>query len=358
MMGTIDTLWYTRCPAPTAASVAIHQGWFEQEFAPDGIAVRSLASAGNKDAYLSHYRHTQPNSFRFGGYVPPLSARAQGADVRVIGLNWHDRVSGLFALPGAGIRSAEDLRGKRLALPIRIKDTIDWWRGTVLAAHKHLLAVTGLTEADVPLVAVPIHREYVEDATTGMANGQSLWGARSQFAVQREAAAALVRGEVDLLYSDAALSAILRSFLGVELVVPFRGLEDDSEAGWGHPIVLTASGTLIKERPDLVHRWLLRLLDAQAWADANPDQTRRILAIDTGLPEDFVSLAYSDRLLQQLDISLKPERIALLRRKYEHLLADGLLLAPFDFDALVDPAPLEAAITERANTSQEVRRVA
>jgi len=37
---SIDTLWYTRCPAPTAATIAIRNGWLEEEFARDGIAVR------------------------------------------------------------------------------------------------------------------------------------------------------------------------------------------------------------------------------------------------------------------------------------------------------------------------------
>ncbi len=32
-------------PGPTAATIAIREGWLEEEFAPDGIAVRSLASS-------------------------------------------------------------------------------------------------------------------------------------------------------------------------------------------------------------------------------------------------------------------------------------------------------------------------
>jgi ABC-type nitrate/sulfonate/bicarbonate transport system substrate-binding protein len=345
---TIDTLWYTRCPAPTAASIAIRLGWLADAFAPDGVAVRSLAASTDRDVHLSHYRQTQPNAFRFGGWVPPLIARAQGADVRVVGLSWHDRVSGVFALPDSGIRSPQDLKGRRFCLPRRVNDDIDWWRATVLGGYEHLLATTGLAPAEVPLVEVPITRQYVEDATVGAAAGQSLWGAQSQFAVQREEVAALLRGDVDLVYSDAALGAILRAVTGARLVVPFRGLEDDSEAGFGHPIVLTTSASLIEKRPDLVRRWIGRLLDASSWADAHPDEARRIFAQDTGLPEDFVSLAYSDRLGRQADVSLAPDRVSLLRRKKDLLRRHGFLAQDYDFDALIHPAPLADAIAARA----------
>ena len=30
-----DALWYTRCPVPTALGIAVHRGWFDEEFGPD-----------------------------------------------------------------------------------------------------------------------------------------------------------------------------------------------------------------------------------------------------------------------------------------------------------------------------------
>lgn len=344
---TVDTLWYTRCPAPTAASIAIRQGWLVEEFLADGIAVRSLASSSDKAVHLSHYQHTQPNSFRFGGYVPPLISRSRGADSKVIGLSWHDRVSGVFALPDSKLHSAADLKGRRLGVPRRVNDTVDWWRATVLAGYEQLLRTAKLRREDVTFVDIDIAREYVEDVTTGESQGQSLWGARSQFAVQREEIAALYRGTIDAIYSDAALSAILRATTGARPVVSLRAQEDDNEGGFGFPVVLTVSGTLLDARPDLVERWVGRLLDAQDWARSHLEQARRIFAADTGLPEDFVDLGFSARLPYQLDISLAPNRRTLLRTKYDHLLANGFLQAPFDFDPFIDERPLAAALARR-----------
>jgi ABC-type nitrate/sulfonate/bicarbonate transport system substrate-binding protein len=338
----IDTLWYTRCPAPTAASIAIRQGWLAQEFAADGIAVRSLAASTDKNVQLSHYRHTQPNSFRFGGYVPPLISRARGAALKVIGISWHDRVHGFFALPGSGILQPADLKGKRLAVPRRVNDDVDWWRASVLGGVKELLTSGVLSAGDVELVDVVIQREYIADARAGSAAGQSLWGAFSQFAVQREEVAALYRGEVDAVYADGALSAILRATTGAVLVAALAGNEDDA-SGFGTPCLLTVSAGLLDERPDLVSRWVRRLLDAKAWALAHSDATHRLFAQETGLPEDLLHLGYSSRLAAQVDVSLSPNRVALLRSKYQHLLDIGALDSAFDIEDFIDPQPLKEA---------------
>jgi ABC-type nitrate/sulfonate/bicarbonate transport system substrate-binding protein len=336
----MTTLWYTRCPAPTAASVAIRQGWLEDEFAPDGIAVRSISEAPDEATRLAHYSHDHPALFRFGGYVPPLQAMARGVDLRIIGLNWHDRVAGFYALPERGLRGFDALRGARIALPIRRNDRTDWWRATVLAGIEHLLAVSGLTRSDITVVPIEIDRAYYDDATAGPQARASLWGSRSQFAVQREEVAALYRGQVDVIYSDAALAAILCATTGAAPVVTLRGYEDDSAAGFGHPIVLTVSARLLADRPDLVDRWMARLLRAQDWVRANLSETRRIFANDTGLPEALLDQGYSARLPGQVDVSLAPARVALVRHKYDHLLAHGFLDRPYDFDAMIDPGPL------------------
>ncbi len=337
------TLWYTRCPAPTAASVAIRLGWLEEEFAGDGIAVRSLASAGERTVHLSHYNHTQPDSFRFGGYVPPLVAAARGADVSVLGLSWPDRNAAILALPGSAVATAADLRGKRFSVPRRLNDKVDWWRALVLSGYASALRVAGLTDADVEYVDVPIERPYVADASTGQGAGQSLWGARSQFAVQREEIAALLAGRVDVIYSDAAMGEIVKAVLGLQVVVDLTAHEESADVDMAQPLVLTATASLVAARPDLVARWLARLLDADPWARANRDAVERIIARDTGIPEEFVHAAYSARIHEQLDVSLSPLRLQLLQRKHDELLATGTISTALDLGRLVDHGPLAQA---------------
>lgn len=74
-----DTLWFTRCPVPTATGVAADRGWLAREFAPDGIAVRSLQDADPGADRATHFTHALPGLFREGGNVPALWARARGS---------------------------------------------------------------------------------------------------------------------------------------------------------------------------------------------------------------------------------------------------------------------------------------
>ena len=97
-MTTIDRLWYTRCPAPTPFGIAIQQGWLDEEFHAEGWDINALQDASDPVIRQSHYTHSQPHSFRQGGNIPALWARAQGADTRVIGLTWVDEFQGLIAL--------------------------------------------------------------------------------------------------------------------------------------------------------------------------------------------------------------------------------------------------------------------
>jgi ABC-type nitrate/sulfonate/bicarbonate transport system substrate-binding protein len=330
-----DTLWFTRCPAPTAASVAIRQGWLAEEFAAEGISVRSLASARDETVKLSHYRHSQPNSFRFGGFVPPLVTASRGADLKIVGLSWPRRAAAVLTRPDLGLNRPEDLRGRRLSLPRRLNDSIDWWRATVLGGYADVLASAGLGLGDVELVEVAIERAYMEDASTGDGRAQSLWGARSQFAVQREEIGALVRGDVDAIYSDGAMYALVQAFLGLQPI--------PAAAAHGHPLILSVSGALLDARPDLVRRWLMRLLQAGPWAQANRDLCRRIIAADTGLPEELIETGYSPDVYGELHVSLDAHGLSLLRRRHDQLLQTGFLARPLDLDRLVVHGPLDDA---------------
>jgi len=336
----LDTLWYTRCPAPTAASIAIRQGWLEDEFAADGITVRSLASATDRSVHLSHYTHSQPNAFRFGGYVPPLVSASRDADLRILGLSWPDRTAALLALRASGLKGPEDLRGKRLSVPRRMRDSVDWWRALVMSGYHAALRRAGLEPGDVEFVEIEIERAYVDDATPGQEGGRSLWGARSQFAVQREEIYALMGGHVDVIYSDAAMGAVLKAFLGPVVVIDLTAPEETQDVVAAQPLVLTASGSLVDSRPDIVSRWLARLLEVDAWARDNEREALQIIAQDTGLPFDFVTDAYSPRIHRQLDLSLSPLRLELLRTKGRELHEGGFLAREIDFERLVDPRPL------------------
>ncbi len=108
----LDTIWFTRCPVPTPLGLAAKLGWFDSEFAPDGISIKSLREVGNTDEKESHYDHHLINSFRQGGNVPAIWARSLGRDTRVIGLNWINEFQAIIALPeSCVVRPGEGVEG-------------------------------------------------------------------------------------------------------------------------------------------------------------------------------------------------------------------------------------------------------
>jgi ABC-type nitrate/sulfonate/bicarbonate transport system substrate-binding protein len=341
-----DTLWYTRCPVPTAWSLAVHLGWLDEEFEAEGIAFSSLLNSDDRRVRESHFDHTLPDSFRHGGNTPPLWARSVGNDVRLIGLSWTDQPQLLLALPESGIRSPKDLKGKRLSLPRRKNDTIDFWRAQALQFYDTALASAGLTLADVELVDLPIERRFIDGASEPSKDG-SLWNASINKASQREEISALVRRQVDVIASGGPRALENQALLGAHVVYDL--LQTPTRLGRtsnSFPYTLTVSGTLLEERPDLVVRTLIRVLDAAEWAKTHRSEVVRITARELGVAEEFVEQGLPD-LADQLDVNLSVENIQALRRRKEFLLEHGFLPNHFDLDQWIAPEPLQQALLIR-----------
>lgn len=341
-------IWYTRCPVPNALSIAINLGLLDEEFAPDGVAVRSLAVTADPAARQGHFSQLHPNLFRHGGNIPPLVARSRGADVRVIGLSWTDFYEPVLALPESGIETAADLRGRRLALPRRIGDAVDFWYTVVLQGYERALATAGLTLADVELVDIPVERSAIGPTAAGDDHRVALFDAQTLFGQQREVAVALLTGKVDAIFSHATLAVIVQGITGARVVVDVGALPDPlARVNNGIPMALTVTGDLLESHPEAVTRVLARVLEAADWAREEADAARAIIADEIGLPARLVDLAHGPDAAARLDVDLSPERVDALGVQIERLEAAGVLDGPVDIDALVESAPLEEARRSR-----------
>lgn len=336
-----DTLWYTRCPVPTAFAVAIDLGLFEDEFAAEGVSVRSLASSTDVAVRQSHFHHSQANSFRHGGNGPPLVSRSRGADSRLIALSWNESIKPILALPGSGIRTMDDLRGRRISIPIRASDSIDFWKATALRGLEVAFDAAGLTFDDVKPTDVSTQRSFMDDATTSNAKTATLWNAHTMLGHQREEAFALIRGEVDALYSQGSIAAILQGFTGAVTVFDNASLPSlAARVNNDSPLALTVSGKLLDECPDAVVRVLARVLQAGEWARGHAREAKRIIAADTGIPEELVDETFTPCAHEHLGIDLSPELVDALRVQHDHLVKHGFVREPVDFKHYVAHEPL------------------
>ncbi|MEU3567487.1 ABC transporter substrate-binding protein [Kitasatospora sp. NPDC036755] len=317
-----DTLWFTRCPVPTATGIAADQGWLAREFAADGIAVRSLQDAPPEVAVDHHFTHALTGLFREGGNVPALWARSRGEETRLIGLTWIEERQVVLVRAGSGISEPGQLRGLRLAVP-RHGIGIDFWRAMALAGFRGALGLAGLTLADAELVDVP-----------GVPGGGQ-WSAELS---------ALRDGTVDAVYVKGALAVEAARRIGAEVAVDLDAAPDRrARVNNGTPRPITVHQRLLDERPELVARFLVVLLEAADWAAERPEEVARILRAETGAGAEGVAGAYAPGSHRTLHLDLSAERLELLALQERFLGEQGFLAGPVDVRTWVDPEPLRAA---------------
>lgn len=346
-MSDLDTIWFTRCPVPTATGLAFKLGWLQQEFQPDGIAIQTLQEVGG-DLARHHYDHRLPSLIREGGNLFAIPAKAQGAPTRLIGLTWIEEGQAILVRPDSDIRRPADLNGKRLALPaFRAADLAENKRGRSIArgmslqGYRGALASAGLTLDDVRLVEVGR-----DAADHGDARGLRLW----------ERLEPLLEGRIDAIYVKGAAAAEAArargAVVGIDLdAVPERRLRVNN----GTPRPITVHEDFLERHFDLLVRFLHQTLRAAEWAKSNLNGVYDILQGETRSGGEGVRLAYRDGFHLTLAPDLSAERLELFWRQKHFQLTHGLLDADFDEDAWVDTRPLEAA---QARLRAEQQRVA
>ncbi|MHA3791937.1 ABC transporter substrate-binding protein [Sphingomonas sp. YL-JM2C] len=343
---SLDTLWYTRCPTLTASSIAIRDGWLERAFEPLGILVRSLTEARDRDTHESHFSHSKPNSFRHGGNIPPLWARSEGQPTRLLGLTWGETPYAILALPESGIHTVADLAGKRLALPRRTKDAVDFARAMYLQTYDAALASAGMSRDEVSIVDLPVTAGFLDDSAGQVKRG-ALWNAVQLRGFQRTEICALLNGQVDAIASSGYWIAENIAMFGAISVFDSRSLPSRTErANSGNPSLLTVSSALVDERPDLIVRWLACLMAAGDWGRRHVGDSVRIAAQETGVAEAFVELNGEEALLGCLDIGFDDETVEALRAQKARLLQNGFIGRDIDLDAWMAPELLARARDE------------
>jgi ABC-type nitrate/sulfonate/bicarbonate transport system substrate-binding protein len=354
-MATADTdsvqlsdLWFTRCPVPTATGIAYKLGWLDHEFAADGITVRTLQESGS-ELGRHHYDHRLPTLIREGGNMLSIAARAQGEPTKLVGLTWIEESQLILTRPDTGIRSAADLKGRRLALPGWSHNDIPSHvrgtsiaRGMSLAGYKGALASAGLTLDDVDLVEVPDRLRNI--GGSGRDSGQRRSGVNRLWPI-----GALVDGVVDAIYVKGAAAIDHAKAAGLVVALDLDALPDKRfRVNNGTPRPITVHQNLLDNHFDVLVRFLAVTLRAADWVRAEPDKLRAILEFETEGSPQSVDRAYA-HLHEGLHPALDTERLSLFEQQKKFLFTHGFLDADFALPDWVDPRPLEAALALNAS---------
>ena len=336
-------LWYTRCPLPTASGIALDNGLLENELAGIGQKALSIEQSDDPSAMHSHFTHQLPLLFRQGGNIPPIWARSQGADTALVGIAWTPEYQAILALPGSGIRSAADLKGRRLGLPVRSGGEIDFWQAMCLRGYHSALRTASLELADAELVRLPVHERYIDPQSTEREAKSWMWSGASRMRRQQAELFALIRNEVDAIYVSGAQGSQLAAMLSAHVVIDL-GFHPDPEVQINNqvPNVLTVDGALCRQRPEVVARYLFALQSAAQWAREHPFDSRRTFASEVGAPEEWIASAYGPVMgTDRLVLSLEPNWLAAIDAQKKFLFEHRFITQDFELAQWVNPGPLE-----------------
>ncbi len=268
-------LYYTRCGAATASALAIRKGWLQEEFARPGTALHSLRDSPSLEVRNSHYHHRQTGMFREGGNIPPIWARGLGHDTVVLGITWLDEYQGILARKDSGIRTAADLRGKRLGVPRHANAVIDFQRGAAQHGFETALQLAGGAALDAHFVDIEAPGYDTED---GPRRERPADASARPVEIQ-----ALEAGHVDAVFLRFARGYRYSKDPAFHEVLNINTLADPvRRVNNGTPRPITVDRAFLDKHPDVVVRYLAVLLRTAAWAAKNHDEVVKLLAADNG----------------------------------------------------------------------------
>jgi len=341
--GQAVELWYSRCGAATASAIAIRQGWLQAEFSGGGTVLRSLRDSEDGAVRDAHYHHQLSGLFREGGNIPPIWARANGAETAVVGITWLDEYQGILSLANGPVRGIGDLAGKRLALPLN-RNLIDFQRGAALHGFVTALGLAGAKATDADFVDV-LPTARVDGAPVGASDREGRAGAGR--GGRNAEVDALLEGRVDAIFLRFARGARLAQDPRFHQVININEQPDPlTRVNNGTPRPVTVDRLFLERHPELVVRYLAVLLRTSAWAERHPAEVLALLASEGGggdVEVKEVLDSHGPNVHRAFKPKLTPEYIEGLDAQKNFLRDFQFLKGDFDTQAWVVPGPLAEA---------------
>jgi 2'-hydroxybiphenyl-2-sulfinate desulfinase len=318
---------YTICPVGNASFISAGRPEFlRTAFRRRGVNPVLLQSLPT-DRWHVHYDYQDSALFREGGNIPPIWAKSNGAGVVLLGAAFLQTKQYVFARIDSEIDSIEDLRGKRLAVPVRPDAVIDFYSAAVRRGFEIALAARGVAVGEVEFT--PIHSENIRN-TLGIVDVD-----------------ALDRGYVDAVYARYIFAQRLIASGKYKIVYEVTKHPDflwplNNE----HPNVLTVSKNLADEAPEIVVEYVKQVILAARWAKTHlPEVTTLFAKQLDGSPGEVLS-TLPPGFHKDLEPNLSDKALSALESQKRFLYDRGVISHDFDIEKWKDMSFLRAALSD------------
>lgn len=284
----------------------------EQEFAADGIRVEWLFFKGAGPVINEALANGQVD-FAYLGDLAAIIGKASGLDTRLLSATARDVKSYLGVVPGSGIKTLEDLKGKRVAV----------FRGTAnQLSFANALASRGLSERDYKVINLDFNA----------------------------ANAALAAKQVDASWGLAGLIALREKGLA-ELPLSTRDL-----GGAGSTqAVLVGTGAFVREYPEITARLVKAQQQAVEWLrdDSHKQAYVELVSRLASYPPVILGTDLKDDSFHTIfDPRLDADFLARLQKGVDFAAEQRLIRKPFQVSDWAEPRFLDTALAEQAQASR------
>lgn len=285
---------------------------FEQEFAADGIQVQWTFFKGAGPVINEAFANGQVD-FAYLGDLPAIVGKANGLDTRILSAAARNVRLYLGVVPGSGIKTLGDLKGKRVAI----------FRGTAnQLSFAAALASQGLRERDLQVINLDFNA-----ATAALAAKQidATWGAGNLIALQQ-------RGLAELPLNT-----------------------DDLEGVGSVQAVLLGNGAFVDQHPQITARLLKAQQKAVAWL-RDEQHKQAYVELVSGLASYPQVLVQADLDSASFSVIFDPrldaDFLARLQANVDLAVEQRLIRKGFQVSDWSQPSFLDAALHAQAEAVQ------
>lgn len=334
---------YTICPVLAASNLSVLLGSFREEFERVGADPVYLRSLPDNAGWLPHFNHGYPDLFRDGGAIPPIHARAGGANTRLIGITWiRSRAHGhVLVKADSDISEVADLVGRTVGLyQSRNAAKVDFRRATEHRQLAEALRVNGIDNdavrwVDIPDDETPRYRP-ARDPEAYIAQGRA-FAAKGD--VVRDA---LDAKTIDAIYAGSAQADHLIRSGQARSIEDFAGYDDWRLEIANTPYLTTVSTSLVDEHPEIVEAWLRAAVRAGRWANGHRAEAaslfeRVLTAGDAALVAELIATA-------DFVPSFSASSLAAVDEQKSFLVEHDYIGQDFDLESWIDDRFLNRAL--------------
>jgi 2'-hydroxybiphenyl-2-sulfinate desulfinase len=336
----INEIRYTICPVGNAGYIAAKKGWLKEGLAPLGVEPVLLQSLP-QEYWKAHFDQSDTSLFREGGNIPPIWAKARGAEVILIGTALLAQKQYILVRADSPIDSVDELIRYRLGIPVHTKALIDFHRASAEHGFAAALAARGFTLSQANLVQLSIDGDFHSRPVNGK-NEKADYKAREFEALES--------GEVDAVYVK--LSTIQKVLDTGKFRVLFdltANKEQLSPINNEYPEAFTVSRKLAEEYPEVVIAYVKQVVRAAQWAKTHYAEALNWLADQTHATASQAAASFEFDFHKHLDLSLSDTNLAVLEGQKRFLYDHDYLEKDFDLSKWADDRFLKAAQAELQN---------